>query len=133
MTIPILTATYGAVLALILVGLSVNVIRLRVRHRVSLGDGGVDPLRRAIRGQGNFSEYVPLTLILMLTLELLGQPAWLIHAAGGALLVGRIVHGVCFACFDRAMGLRRAGMALTFAAILIAALGNLAAVLAASP
>ena len=126
---PILTAAYGAIFALLLVALSINVIRMRVAHQVSLGDGGNDQLLRAIRGQANFAEYVPLGLILMLFLELLGQPPWLIHGIGIVLVAGRIAHGVCFTCFEDAMRLRQAGMLLTFAALIGAALATLTAVL----
>ena len=125
---PILTAAYAAIFALLLVALSVHVIRLRVANEVSLGDGGNDQLLRAIRGQGNFAEYVPLALVLMLAMELLGQPSWLIHGTGIALLAGRIAHGVCFTCFEDAMRLRQAAMLLTFAALVTGALGTLTAV-----
>jgi uncharacterized membrane protein YecN with MAPEG domain len=45
------------------------------------------------------------------------------------LVVGRIAHGICFALCESAPRLRRAGMLLTFAALIIGALGNLAAVI----
>ena len=125
---PILTAGYGAVFALLLVALSINVIRLRYRFSVSLGDGGEEQLRRAIRGQGNFAEYVPLTLLLMLCLELLSQPTWLIHLIGMMFLTGRLAHGISFTFFDSAMDMRRIGMVLIFAALIIASIGNLIAV-----
>ena len=126
---PILTAAYAGILALLLVALSARVIQLRYIYKMPLGDGGEERLARAIRGQGNFAEYVPLALIAILCLELLGQPPWLIHAAGLALVVGRIAHGICFALCESAPRLRQAGMILTFASLVIAALGNLAAVI----
>ena len=127
---PILTAAYASILALFFVGLSIRVIQLRYQFRVSLGDGGEDRLERAIRGQGNCAEYVPIAVALMLCLELLQGPGWLIHATGAALVTGRLAHGVCFACFESGMVLRRVGMVLTFATIITAALGNLAVVIA---
>ncbi len=126
---PILTATYASILALIFLCLSIRVIQLRYRFRVALGDGGEERLERAIRGQGNFAEYVPITLLLILCLELLEGPGWLIHATGAALVAGRLAHGVCFACLESNMVLRRVGVVLSFAVIIIAALGNLAAVI----
>ena len=125
---PILTAAYAAIFALLLVALSIRVIQLRYITAVPLGDGGNKRLERAVRGQGNFAEYVPLALIAILCLELLGQPTWLIHGAAMALLAGRIAHGICFALCESAPRLRQAGMILTFAALIIGALGNLAAV-----
>ena len=125
---PILTAAYAAIFALMLIALSIRVIRLRYVHAVPLGDGGNKGLERAVRGQGNFAEYVPIALILMLCLELLKQPPWLLHAVGLTLVVGRAAHGICFGFCESAPRLRQAGMLLTFAALLIAAMGNLAAV-----
>jgi uncharacterized membrane protein YecN with MAPEG domain len=126
--VPTLTAAYSAILALMLVALSICVIRLRVIHGVSLGDGGEKRLERAVRGQANFAEYVPMALILILCLELLKQPPWLVHAAGATLVAGRVAHGICFGFCESAPRLRQAGMLLTFAALIIAAVGNLAAV-----
>ena len=125
---PVLTAAYAAILALLLVALSARVIQLRYITAVSMGDGGEERLARAVRGQGNFTEYVPVALILILCLELLRQPPWLVHAAGMTLVFGRIAHGICFGFCESAPRLRQAGMILTFASLVIAALGNLAAV-----
>lgn len=122
---PTLTAFYGSLLALLFLGLSLNVIRLRYHYRVAFGYEGPLPLQRAIRGQANFAEYVPLTLLLLLCLELLGGPAWALHATGLCLLAGRLAHGICFACLESAAPLRTGGMLLTFAALAIAAIGNL--------
>jgi uncharacterized membrane protein YecN with MAPEG domain len=129
---PILTAAYGSILALFFVALSIRVIQLRYKHQVSLGDGGAAQLERAIRAQGNCAEYAPIALLLMLFCELLSGPAWLIHAVGVVLVAGRLAHGVCFACMESSMVLRRAGMLLTFAAILTAALANLVIVISAA-
>jgi uncharacterized membrane protein YecN with MAPEG domain len=125
---PYLAATYTAILALMLVALSARVIQLRYIHQVVFGDGDNVQLTRAVRGQGNFTEYVPLALIAILCLELLGQSPWLIHATGGALVAGRIAHGICFGFCENAPRLRRAGMILTFAALIIGAVGILATV-----
>jgi hypothetical protein len=122
-----MTAFYAALLAFLFLALSMNVIRHRYRARTALGDGGDPRLARAIRAQANFAEYVPLTLVLMLGLELTGGPAWLLHLAGVFLLAGRLAHGAAFTCFDQAPKLRVAGMVLTFSAIAGAAIGALAA------
>lgn len=122
---PVITAAYAALLGLILLALSIRVIQLRARHRVSLGDGGHVDLQRAIRGQGNFVEYAPIALVLLLCLELVGGPAWLVHGCGLALVAGRAAHGTCFGFLESSVALRRGGMVLTFAAIGAAALGDL--------
>ena len=59
----IVSAEVG-LLALLFVALSLNVSRLRLKLKVSYGDGGHDELRRAIRAHGNFAEFVPLLIML---------------------------------------------------------------------
>lgn len=86
------TPIYAGLLALLHLGLSFRVIRLRNTRKVSIGDGGDHDLKRAIRVHANFAEYVPLVLSLVLILELNGiSPRWL-HALGGALLGARLSH-----------------------------------------
>ena len=53
---------------LLLLILSVMVVRLRQKHRVSLGDDGIPELARAIRAFGNATEYVPAGLIALAVL-----------------------------------------------------------------
>jgi uncharacterized membrane protein YecN with MAPEG domain len=47
---------------------------------------------RAIRAHGNFTEYVPFALFLMLLIELNGAPRMFMHAIGLTLLAGRFLH-----------------------------------------
>src|SRR5688572_5289215 len=89
----VVTPLYAALLALMLVGLSLRVIVVRRRARVSLGDGGNPELQRAIRGQANFVEYVPLALLLLLILELSRFSIYFIHALGITLVLARLLHG----------------------------------------
>ena len=81
-----------AVLALLFLYLSYNVIRLRVRHKVEMGTGGVSELEQAMRAHGNFAEYVPLALILLYACLGMGTSAIVIYVACALLLVGRFVH-----------------------------------------
>lgn len=87
-----ITALYASLCGLLLVKLSLQVIGLRRRHRISLGDGGNAELQAAIRTQGNASEYIPIILILMLLLEWAAAAWWIIHLAGIVLVTGRILH-----------------------------------------
>lgn len=48
-------------------------------------------LQRKVRAYGNFTEYVPLALLLIIALELM-QATWLVWLLGSALTVGRIAH-----------------------------------------
>jgi len=89
--IPI-TALYAGVLGIILVAISVRVSVLRGKFKVMFGDGGQEDLMRAIRGQGNFIEYVPLALVLIGIVEWEGMRPWVVHTFGGALLASRVIH-----------------------------------------
>ncbi len=87
-----ITALYAGILGLILVWLSIRVVQARAKHEVSLGDGGSEPTLVAQRGQGNFTEYVPLAVILIGLTEMHGSPDWLIHALGITLVAARLLH-----------------------------------------
>src|SRR5262245_32832834 len=121
------TPIYAGLLALLLVALSFRVIRFRRAARISLGDGGDEEMRRRVRVHGNFIEYVPIALILMLLAELQHQSYWLLHLMGALLIVGRLAHAYGVARVPQVMPMRVAGMVSTVAAILIGAVSNLAA------
>ena len=82
------TALYAGILALLLMYLSFGVIKLRKSARISIGDGGDEALRRAMRVQANCAEYVPISLILIGLIEANGLPFWLVHALGIVLVAG---------------------------------------------
>lgn len=113
----LITATIGACLTLMFIKLSFTVIRLRRQHKVAFGDGGHQELERAIRVQGNFAEYVPLSLILMICLELNGAPGWVILLLGLMLIVGRGIHAMGLLYNPSNFAKRVLGMQLTFATL----------------
>lgn len=120
------SALTASVLALFYILLSARVIRLRAQNSVSLGDGGNEALQRAIRGHGNFAEYAPIGILLLLIAELQAANQIVLVALAAALLFGRLFHGYAFAFTASSPFLRRAGMLLTFVAIVSLALTNLA-------
>lgn len=89
-----ITSIYASLLALLIVRLSLAVIKLRRKNRVSVGDGGNEALQLTIRAHANAVEYIPIALMLLLTLELNGAPKILIHILGVTLLIGRILHAM---------------------------------------
>jgi uncharacterized protein len=89
-----ITSLYASLAVLLIVRLSISVIKLRRKNRVSVGDGGNEELQLAIRAHANALEYIPITLLLLLTLELNGAPKILIHILGSTLLIGRIFHAM---------------------------------------
>jgi uncharacterized membrane protein YecN with MAPEG domain len=88
------TALTTACLALMLFALSARVLYLRVRLRQPLGDGGHARLARAVRVQGNFTEHVPMALLLLLLLEWRGLPAIALQAYAVLLVLARTVHAL---------------------------------------
>ena len=95
MAVPV-TALYGAINSLLILGLGVNVSRLRGKYNVFLGDGGHKDLAGAVRAHGNSVEHVPLILLLLLVAELCGGSSTVLHIFGGALVVSRLLHAVGF-------------------------------------
>lgn len=77
-----ITSTYAAILALLFVGLSVRILRLRRSLKIAIGDGGDKKMLRAIRVHSNFAEYVPFGLLLLYLAETQGAPSAVIHGVG---------------------------------------------------
>ena len=119
MSIP-LTSTFAALFTLSYLLLSFRIGYLRgspVMKLIFKMDKDVPPtkLERNVRAHGNFSEYVPVFLILLLLLELPGT------ASFNYLLIiclifslGRLAHAICFALYDFNPFLRIFGMLCTY-------------------
>ena len=110
----LITSIVASVLTIIFVRLSLAVISLRRKNKVSLGNGGHDDLERAIRAQGNFAEYVPFGVILIACLEANGAPALLVALPGISLIVGRLIHAQGIKIAPPEFSKRILGMKLTF-------------------
>jgi uncharacterized membrane protein YecN with MAPEG domain len=122
MIIPVVTAFYAGLCALILLGLTLHVIRLRRALGFAWGDGARPELVRAVRAHGNAAETIPMALILLGLIEMLGAPGWVVHLFGLALVAGRATHA--YSCgAERRMNARVFGMALTLGFFLAAGLG----------
>lgn len=89
----------------------------RLQTDIHFLDGGDMTLVRRMRAHGNFTETVPITLIGMLTAELMGTAAIVLWLGGGLLLLGRVWH--YWVIVTQGWGKGRAlSMVLTFAAML---------------
>jgi uncharacterized membrane protein YecN with MAPEG domain len=108
----------ACVLTAIFIKLSFAVIALRRKNKVGLGSGGHEDLERAIRAQGNFSEYIPIGIILLACLELNGAPWWLVASPGIALIIGRLIHAMGINTPPPDFAKRVLGMRLTFGALI---------------
>lgn len=110
------TMLYGGSLTLWYLVLGYCVVRRR-QAGIALGDGGDTLMLRAIRGHGNFAEYVPLALILLAALELNGTSLYVLHGLGIVLLAARLLHGYAFS-FTRQFAFGRFwGTILTYAVL----------------
>jgi uncharacterized membrane protein YecN with MAPEG domain len=91
---PYVSSFYAALVGVLCVVLSVMVIRMRVSKRISIGDGDDKTMSRMTRVFGNFVEYAPLVVILLVLAELLGGAKMWLHVFGIAFIVGRIAHAI---------------------------------------
>ncbi len=112
-----ITPLYAAVLALLFIALSVRTLRLRRTLRVGLGDQGDRQILRAMRVHANFAEYVPLTLVLILMLELQGISNAPVHFLCACLVIGRVAHAFGVSREPEDYRFRVFGMAMTFTAL----------------
>jgi len=116
------TPLYAALLALWFVVLSVSVTVHRQRHGISFGDKGNEQMLRVIRSQGNFAEYVPLALLMMLFLEMSHFSIYLLHVLGIMLLASRLLHGYALSFTPGFMFGRVVGATLTWVVLVVEAL-----------
>lgn len=119
-------ALWSGLLILLLIALSSLTVSRRRRHLVAFGDGGNADLTAATRAFGNAAEYIPAGLIALTLLALTGAPPLMIHSIGATLMIGRIIHAVGL-LFQKGPSLGRvSGMALTYMALLVAAVALIA-------
>ena len=119
MSIP-LTSTFAALFTLSYLLLSFRIGYLRgspVMKLIFKMDKEVPPtkLERNVRAHGNFSEYVPVFLSLLLLLELPGTASFnYLLIISLIFSIGRLAHAICFALYDFNPFLRIFGMLCTY-------------------
>jgi uncharacterized membrane protein YecN with MAPEG domain len=104
---PVMSAWVAAVFSLLMVLLSVQISLRRVALKTTHGDAGDATLRKRIRAHGNFIEYAPLALLVLLLVELSGAArgdTWILavgfvvaralHAAGMLFTRGPALRGI---------------------------------------
>lgn len=119
MTPPIITALYAGILGFLGLVLASRVVQNRIRHRIELGDQGNDDMQRAMRVFGNFTEYVPMILLLIGFGEMLGAQTWLTHGLGAGLLLARLAHAVGLSQSSGQTLGRAVGVVLTWLALFV--------------
>jgi uncharacterized membrane protein YecN with MAPEG domain len=118
------TLLYAGILGLLLVVLSFNMMKYWVR---STGEGksGDRDLRRAEGLLASFSDYVPLTLLLIGLVENSGASAVAIHALGCLLVAARLMHAFGSNSTQSADILRFFGAQMTYLVLTLASFGCL--------
>jgi uncharacterized protein len=99
---------YAALNMAVLIWIAIETSRLRGKHKVSIGDGGVKHLVRILRGHANAIENMPMFFILMVIAALLGMPVLAVHILGLIFTIGRALHAWHFIQED-APGWQRSG------------------------
>ena len=66
----LVTALYGALIALLMVVTAFGVVKVRRAESIVLGSGGSAVLEQKMRVHANLTEYAPISLLLLLFLEL---------------------------------------------------------------
>ncbi len=87
-----ITPTYIAILGLLFLPFTIRAGLYRVKAKILIGTGDDPEMVRRMRGQANFIETVPISLFLLITMEILGASDIWLHGLGIALVLGRISH-----------------------------------------
>jgi uncharacterized membrane protein YecN with MAPEG domain len=116
---------FTAANTLLLALLALNVSRVRIREKVSHGDGGVLELKKAIRAHGNGVEHLVVVGLQVLTLELMKASPTVLAGLVVVFTTSRILHAVSM--LGALPSLRRFSAVGTYAS----ELGGAAAVLVA--
>lgn len=112
---------YAAVLTAMMIVLSFRVSLARRRCGVSLGEGDDTVLLERVRAFGNFAEWAPMALLLIVLAEAAGASAGTVHLAAGMLVAGRLLHPLGLRATALFTLSRFLGMVLTYTSMLVAA------------
>jgi uncharacterized protein len=126
---PLISALYTGVYALLLVAIALLVSRRRLRTRIGLGAGGDAQLERAIRVHANAVEWGLPLLLLLLIAEENRAPPLLLHVCGVVFILARVVHAAALSRISGSSVGRSAGIGLTWAVLAVLAVWDIVAFL----
>lgn len=86
------TLLAASVLGLVFVWLCWRVIATRVAKQALIGDGGDTELQFRMRAHANFTEYVPIFLIVLGLVELSGGNQTALALIAGVFVLARLLH-----------------------------------------
>jgi len=117
------TALYASLATFLIIYLSFNVIKLRRKHQVSIGYGGKQDLKVATTAQATSVEYLPISLLLLLFLELNQGNLILLHLLGILMIASRALHATSI--LTENLTQRLWAMQTTFFSMITLAVANL--------
>jgi len=121
----IISPLAAAALVFLYVQLTLAVVKIRKRDQISLGDAGQDDLQAAIRAHANFSEWVPLGLLLIVMLEINAAPILIPLVLAVSFVAGRFIHSTSLQSTEKALLKKRTmGMKLTIYSVIGLAAAN---------
>lgn len=89
------TLITAGLLGLVFLALTYRVVARRVSGKIMIGDGGDAQMLERIRAHANFTEHVPLALILMAAIEYTaGHHSPFLWGSGALLVIARIAHAI---------------------------------------
>ena len=93
MTVLPVTLAAAAAAAVLNIWLGLRIGSLRTALKISVGDGGSEPLQRRMRAQLNYVENTGFVLVLIAAIELAGKGSWWLAYVAAAYFLGRVAHG----------------------------------------
>jgi uncharacterized membrane protein YecN with MAPEG domain len=87
-----ITLLYTSLITILAIFLAFKVGITRGKTNTLLGEGDSSELLQSIRSHGNLMESAPITLILLLLLEMQGVAEWKLHLIGSSFFLFRILH-----------------------------------------
>jgi len=113
-----ITAAFAALFAIFHVIFTLRVGGYRFKSGISLGDGGDKELLNRIRAHGNFTEQVPIGLLILLLNELNRLSETALVAMGSVFLAARLLHYIMIVTRSLPIILRPISMMATLGTIL---------------
>jgi len=87
-----ITLLYTSLITILAIFLAFKVGITRGKTNTLLGEGDSSELLQSIRSHGNLMESAPITLILLLLLEMQSVADWKLHLIGSLFFLFRILH-----------------------------------------
>ena len=108
-----ISSLFLGLLGLLYIYMTLQIINARHKYKVSLGVGQNKEIESLVSAHSNFSNYVPILMILLFAIELISEaPNFIVYLLGTLIFLGRLLH---FIAFKDKMNftLRKYGMHLT--------------------